>query len=114
MIKDYLTRILGKEPKKQAYRDYVIRVVDGNTLETQKNPISLKLADVNAPDPDSPAGRATIAYLASLLERNTVSVERVSKEESGRPVARVWYGGVNINDLVTNYINAQESFELQG
>ena len=110
MIKDYLTRILGKEPKKQAYRDYVIRVVDGNTLETQKNPISLKLADVNAPDPDSPAGRATIAYLASLLERNTVSVEPVSKDESGRPVARVWYAGVNINDLVTSYINAQESY----
>ena len=114
MIKDYLTRILGKEPKKQAYRDYVIRVVDGNTLETQKNPISLKLADVNAPDPNSPAERATIAYLASLLEGNTVSVEPVSKDESGRPVARVWYGGVNINDLVTSYIDAQESFELQG
>ena len=110
MIKEYLTRILGKEPKKQVYRDYVYRVVDGNTLETQKNPISLKLADVNAPDPNSPAGRATIAYLASLLERNTVSVEPVSKDESGRPVAKIWYGGVNINDLVTNYINAQESY----
>ena len=32
MIKDYLTRILGKESKMQTYRDYVYRVVDGNTL----------------------------------------------------------------------------------
>ena len=110
MIKDYLTRILGKEPKKQVYRDYVFRVVDGNTLQTQKHPNSLKLADVNAPDPDSPAGQATIAYLARLLERNTVSVEPVSKEESGMPVAKVWFGDLNINEIVTSYINAQESY----
>ena len=110
MIKDYLTRILGKEPKKQAYRDYVYRVVDGNTLETQKHPLSLKLADVNAPEPDSPAERAAKAYLASLLEGATVLVEPVSTDESGRPIAKVWYGSLNVSDRVNGYIDAQVSW----
>ena len=39
MIKDYLARILGKEPKKQVYRDYVFRVVDGNTFKLKSIPI---------------------------------------------------------------------------
>ena len=110
MIKDYLTRILGVEPKKQAYRDYVVEVVDCNTIQTQKHPIALKLADVDAPEPDSPAGRATKAYLTSLLMRATVSVEPVSTEESGWPAAKVWYVGLNVNDMVNGYIDAQESY----
>ena len=110
MIKDYLTRILGMEPKMRAYRDYVYLVVDVNTLQTRKHPISLKLADVNPPDPDSPAGRATKAYLASLLEGATVSVEPVSTDESGRPIAKVWYVGLNVNDMVNGYIDAQVSW----
>ena len=110
MIKDYLTRILGREPKKQAYRDHVYLVVDVNTLQTKKNPISLKLADVNAPEPDSPAERAAKAYLASLLEGATVLVEPVSTDESGRPIAKVWYVGLNVNDRLNGYIDAQESY----
>ena len=110
MIKDYLIRILGKEPKKQAYSDYVVYVVDCNTIQTQKNPISLKLADVTAPDPDSPVGRATKAYLTSLLLWATVSVEPVSTDESGRPIAKVWYGSLNVNDMVNGYIDAQVSW----
>ena len=118
MIKDFLTRILGetrflsetrdldKNPKNQVYRDYVVQVVDGNTLQTQKNPISLKLADVNAPELDTPKGKKVKDYLASLLEGETVSVEQVSKEESGRPVAKVWYAGLDVNDLVNGYIDA--------
>ena len=110
MIKDYLTRILGIEPKKRAYRDYVYLVVDVNTLQTRKHPISLKLADVNAPEPDSPAERAAKAYLASLLEGATVLVEPVSTDESGRPIAKVWYGSLNVSDRVNGYIDAQVSW----
>ena len=110
MIKDYLTRILGMEPKKQAYSDYVVEVVDCNTIQTQKHPIALKLADVTAPEPDSPAERATKAYLTSLLVRATVSVEPVSTDESGRPVAKIWYVGLNVNDMVNGYIDAQVSW----
>ena len=36
MIKEFLTRIWGKYPKNQVYCDYVVQVVDGNTLQTQK------------------------------------------------------------------------------
>ena len=113
MIKEFLTRILGEtrdldeEPKKQAYRDYVIRVLDGDTIQTQKNPKSIKLADVTAPELDTPEGKKVKDFLASLLERKTVSVEQVSIEESGRPVAKVWYAGVDVNDHVNGYIDAQ-------
>ena len=110
MIKDFLTRILGKGPKNQAYRDYVVRVLDGDTLLTQNNPISLKLANVNAPELDTPEGKDVKDFLASLLERKTVSVEQVSTEESGRPVAKVWYGNINVNDHVNGYIDARNQF----
>ena len=104
MIKDFLTRILGDDPKNQAYRDYVYQVVDGNTIETQKNPKSIILADVAAPELDTPEGKDVKDFLADFLERRTVSVEQVSTEESGRPVAKVWYAGLNVNDYVNGYI----------
>ena len=110
MIKDFLTRFLGKNPEKQAYRDYVVRVLDGDTLQTQNNPISLKLADVNAPELDTPEGKDVKDFLASLLEGKTVSVEQVSKEESGRPVAKIWYAGLDVNDHVNGYIDARNQF----
>ena len=110
MIKDYLIRILGMEPKKRAYRDYVVRIVDGNTLQTQKIPISLKLAGVNAPELDTPEGKAVKAFLECFVESMDVLVEPVSTDESGRPVAKVWYGGLNLNDDVNGYIDAQVSW----
>ena len=119
MIKDFLTRFLGetrdlsetrdldKDPKKHAYRDYVYRVLDGNTLQTQKNPNYITLADVTAPELDTPEGKKVKAYLESFVERKTVSVEQVSTEDSGRPVAKVWFGSLNVNDYVNGYIDAQ-------
>ena len=112
MKEDFLTRFSGKGPEKHAYRDYVVRVLDGGTLQTQKNPISLKLADVNAPELDTPEGKDVKDFLASLLERRTVSVEQVSTEESGRPVANVWYAGLNVNYHVNGYIDAQNQLGL--
>ena len=125
MIKDFLTRFLGggtrdldeiqdlsetrdldKGPRKQAYKDYVIQVLDGDTLLTQSNPNYIKLAEVTAPELDTPEGKKAKEFLASLLEGKTVSVEQVSKEESGRPVAKVWYAGLNVNDYVNGYIDA--------
>ena len=118
MIKDFLTRILGetrnlgKGPNKHAYSDYVYRVLDGGTLQTQNNPNYIKLADVNAPELDTPKGLKVKDYLARILEGNMVSVEQVSTEDSGRPVAKVWYGNINVNDDVNGYIDAQNQFEL--
>ena len=107
MIKDFLTRFLGKNPKKHAYRDYVYRVLDGGTLQTQNNPNYIKLADVVAPELDTPEGKNVKDFLADFVERRTVSVEQVSTEESGRPVAKVWYGNINVNDYMNSYIDAQ-------
>ena len=112
MIKDFLTRILGKNPKNQVYSDYVVQVVNGNTLQTQKYPVSLKLAYVTAPELDTPKGKKVKAYLQSFVESRTVSVEQVSIEESGRPVAKVWFAGLNVNDHMNEYIDAQNQFEL--
>ena len=49
MIKEFLTRILGKDPKNQVYSDYVVQVVDRNTLQTQKvNTRKTPVAKLNA------------------------------------------------------------------
>ena len=106
MKEDFLTRILGKGPDKHAYRDYVYQVVDGNTLKTQKNPNYITLADVTAPELDTPEGKDVKNFLADFVESRTVSVEQVSTEESGKPVAKVWYGNINVNDHVNGYIEA--------
>ena len=111
MIKDYLTRFLGKDPKKQAYSDYVYRVVDGNTLQTHHHPIALKLADVNPPELDTPKGQAVKAFLEDFVERRDVLVEQVSKDEFGKPVAKVWLGGLNVNDDLNGYIDAQNQYK---
>ena len=87
-------------------RDYVIRVICGDILETQRNPTSIKLADVNAPELDSREGKAVKEFLAGFIEGQSVSVEHVSKDESGRPVSKVWFAGLNINDYVNSYIQS--------
>lgn len=84
-------------------KEYVVRVVNGNTLQTQQNPISLKLADVDIPEIDSPGDRAVQKLLEKILAGETVSVEQVSLDESGRPVANVWFGKLFINDLARSY-----------
>ena len=37
-----------------------------------------------------------------------MSVEHVSKDDSGRPVSKVWFAGMNVNDYVNGYIKAQK------
>ena len=85
-------------------KDYVIRVVNGNTIETRQNPTSLKLADVDIPEVDSPGDRAVQKLLEKVLTGEIVSVEQVSLDKSGRPVANVWFGKLFINDLVRSYL----------
>ena len=85
-------------------KEYVVRVVNGNTLQTQQNPISLKLADVDIPEIDSPGDRAVQKLLGKILTGRTVSVEQVSLDKSGRPVANVWFGKLFINDLARGYL----------
>ena len=111
MIKDFLTRILGKEPKQQAYTDYVVEVVDGNTLQTQNHPIALKLAGVDTPGLDTPIGQAVKDFLESYVEGNNVLVEQVSIDESGTTVAKVWFAGLNVNDDVNVYLDAQKRYK---
>ena len=76
------------------------------------SPISLKLAEMNAPGLDTAKGKKVKDFLADFVERRMVSVEQVSTEESGRPVAKVWFGSLNVNDHVNGYIDAQNQFEL--
>ena len=71
------------------------------------SPIMLKLADRNAPELDTAKGKKVKDFLADFVERRMVSVEQVSTEESGRPVAKVWFGNLNVNDYVNGYIDAQ-------
>ena len=89
-------------------RDYVIRVICGNIIETQRNPTSIRLAGVSAPELDTPEGKAVKDCLSRFIERRWVSVEQVSKEEIERPVSKVWYAGLNVNDIMNTYIKAHK------
>ena len=71
------------------------------------SPISLKLAEMNAPELDTTKEKKVKDFLADFVERRMVSVEQVSTEESGRPVAKVWFGSLNANEYVNGYIDAQ-------
>ena len=68
MIKESLTRILGKDPENQVYCDYV---VDGNTLQTQKvNTRKTPVVKLNADLRIQPAFGSAATTIVAPVEFN--------------------------------------------
>ena len=85
--------------------EYVIRVHSADTFETRESAKLIHLANVEAPEARTPRGILAEKHLRGLIERETVLIEIVGKDESGREVANVWFYEQSINDLMNKHIS---------
>ena len=78
------------------------RVIDGDTFETSIE--TIRFADINAPKGDTPRGRASTAYLKSLIQYRDVILEAQGTGHYGRTLAKVWRksDSLNISQAMVN------------
>lgn len=76
-----------------------VLVKDGDTLRTDKL-VWLRLARVSAPSLQTPGGQRAKRMLESRILYKDIIYEHIAFDESGRIVAEVWIGGVNVNDYM--------------
>jgi micrococcal nuclease len=111
------------KPTKYAYAAYVVRVIDGDTLEvdvdlglwTWCKGIKLRMARINMPEIDTDAG----FYAKSKLEMHVLGRGRVllhtiknrhgkdREDKYGRLLAEVWVGDTNVNDAMIEWWEAR-------
>lgn len=75
---------------------------DGDTLRVctsgASQPLTARLACIDAPESDQPGGQASAARLAQLLPRETaVALRVVDTDRYGRTVAEVYQGNASVN-----------------
>ncbi|HBX3183421.1 thermonuclease family protein [Escherichia coli] len=69
----------------------VIRVLDGDTIEVlqDKNPVRIRLANIDAPEKKQPFGRWSTNQLKALLAGQSVTVSYTQTDRYGRVLGRV-------------------------
>ncbi|EGN2600661.1 thermonuclease family protein [Salmonella enterica] len=70
-----------------AFDGKVTRIIDGDTVEVltnSKQPVRVRLADIDAPEKGQPFGEKSRQYLAALIFGKVVSVEEKSRDRYGR------------------------------
>lgn len=78
----------------------VVSIGDGDTLRLQEQgqPITVRLACVDAPERDQPGGQEATARLRQLLPRGqAVQLRVVDRDRYGRTVAEVYQNGESVN-----------------
>ncbi len=86
--------------KKQKKRETVTRVIDGDTIETSRRKISVRLENVNAPERGQKGGAAAKKALEDLVLGKMVTVETKARDPYRRAVATVKLGRKNINNAM--------------
>lgn len=77
----------------------LVEVKDGDTLivKIQGYAMTLRLAEIDAPEMDQPFGEAARKKLSTLIGRQTCVVVPVDADRYGRTIARLWIGNVYVN-----------------
>ena len=70
------------------YSAYVTSVTDGGTFNTSTQRI--RLANINAPESNTPQGQKSTTYLKFLVVQKRVRIKLVATDIYGRAVAHVW------------------------
>ena len=82
-------------------------VIDGDTFEmsVNGNTVTVRLANVGAPETYQPNGRLAAQKLQSLLANGTVEYKKLSVDSYGRWVCDVWNAqGVHINQAMRDFL----------
>jgi endonuclease YncB( thermonuclease family) len=102
----------------------VVGITDGDTLTllVGRERVRIRLAQIDAPEPDQPHGKNSKAALSALAFQKKARVEVVDIDRYGRSVGEVFIGGIDINrEMVreghawayTKYSHSMEIVELE-
>ncbi len=70
------------------YSTHVTSVIDGDTFKASTQ--TIRLANINAPESNTPQGQSATAYLKFLIEGKRVRIKPVAIDLYGRAVSHVW------------------------
>ena len=70
------------------YSTHVTSVIDGDTFKASNQ--TIRLANINAPESNTPQGQSANVYLKFLIEERRVRIKTVATDFYGRSVAHVW------------------------
>lgn len=93
------------------YRASAVRVIDADTIDIDidlgfrlTSRQRVRLAGINAPEVNTPAGMVAKAYLTTYLEVGALLTVQSEKpgggDKYGRYLATLWRGPVNVNNLL--------------
>lgn len=81
----------------------VVRVLDGDTIEVlvDKEPIRIRLAEIDCPEKKQPFGQAAKKYVLEVAAHEIVTVETKTKDRYGRTIGVVMLpNGKSLNQLL--------------
>jgi endonuclease YncB( thermonuclease family) len=84
----------------QTYQGRVIGVSDGDTLTLltpEKQPIKVRLAEIDAPEKSQAFGQRSKQSLSDLVFGKQVRVEQQDRDRYGRVVGKVYVGSLDVN-----------------
>jgi len=81
-------------------KETVTRVIDGDTFITSSRKLSVRLANVDAPEKGTRGAAKATKELKSLIEGKQVTVETVARDKYRRAVAKVKVGNKSVNKAV--------------
>lgn len=83
----------------------VVRVLDGDTIEVliNKEPLRVRLAEIDCPEKGQPFGNAAKQYVLDLAANQFVTVDAQSKDRYGRTIGEVFLpNGDSLNRLLVS------------
>ena len=78
-------------------KERVTRVIDGDTFETNRRKIPVRLGGYNAPELNQRGGKTAKKALENMLLGKEVSIDTKARDKYRRPVANVKLGRVSVN-----------------
>jgi len=86
-------------------KEKVTRVIDGDTIKTSCRQKSVRLADVDAPELDTVAGKRAAQALRDIIQGQKVKVNTVARDSYGRTVAKVTTeDGRSVNNAMNRFL----------
>jgi micrococcal nuclease len=84
----------------QTYQGKVVGVSDGDTLivlTPEKQPIKVRLTEIDAPEKSQAYGQRSKQSLSDLVFGKQVRVEQQDRDRYGRVVGKVYVGSLDVN-----------------
>lgn len=77
----------------------VVAILDGDTIDVlvDRQPIRVRLAQIDAPEKRQAFGTRARQTLAGLVFRQSVTVEEAGRDRYGRVIGAVYVSGVSVN-----------------